>query len=433
MPPTPEPLAAQARTLARQGDWAGARAKLMQLVDEVIGVTATDLIINRDQYSLNSLNGRVTLSDARQLFFKYHNEEGEDKTIEEYYNAELLRDTGYRVDVPLFACGEPGRQILFYTLRDNLRLADVCRDIEERQAWNEMSQVVEAQRQYDHDGLAGVLRTLGPGEADAVCREPIHQLFHHRLVSANNVPGFGGRVERAYVGKTFVFPGTVVEWDQLKDLRWTINGVTYASSLGELFAESGQRLAPQRLADHGVVTAHGDAHNANVWYEKVSGQAPRLVSFDPAFAGRQIPALLAEIKATFHNIFAHPVWLYEPTRVASQFHVTASIKGEQLIVEHNWQLTPLRSAFLESKSRHYWQPLLAALRDRHWLPTDWERVMRLALFCCPTLVLDLRADGGSGHTAHSSALGLALAMIAGSEPVEGEDIFSRFFSGLQPH
>lgn len=424
------PLAAQARTLARQGDWQGARVCLLQLASEVIGVPATDLSINRDQYSLNSLNGRVTLVDGRQLFFKYHNEEGEDKTIEEYYNAELLREAGYRVDVPVYACGEPGRQILFYHLRSDQRLADACRDIEERAAWDEIAPLVQAQREYDQEGLAGVLRTLLPGDVAAVCKEPIHQLFHHRVVGGDAEPGFGGRVERFYVGKTFQFPGLEVSWDVLKDLHWTINGVPYRYTLAQLFHASGQRLNPELLADHGVVTAHGDAHNANVWYETPPHASPRLVSFDPAFAGRQIPALLAEIKATFHNIFAHPLWLYEPTRVAEHYQVKVRVEGGMFHVEHDWQLTPLRREFLDSKRDLYWRPLLAALRERGWLPDDWQEVVRLALFCCPTLVLDLRDGGGSGHTAHSSALGLAIAVMCGSAPAKGTDVMSEWLDAL---
>lgn len=90
-----EPLAAQARQLVQAGEWQQAADVLRQLIGEVTGVAAGQLTINRDQYSLNSLNGTVTLEDGRALFFKYHNEEGEDKTIEEYYNAELLRESGF--------------------------------------------------------------------------------------------------------------------------------------------------------------------------------------------------------------------------------------------------------------------------------------------------------------------------------------------------
>lgn len=429
--PQREPLAAQARALTHAGEWQQAAAKLRQLVGEITGATVTQLAINRDQYSLNSLNGTLTLADGRGLFFKYHHEEGEDHTIEEYYNAELLRDSGFRVDVPLYACGEPGRQILLYRLRHDRRLADVCREIELHQRWDDAAPVIAAQQRADREILALTLPTLQAGEPDAVAREPIHQLFHHRLVSPGAAPGFGGRVAQFYVGQTFTLAQLTLPWAQLKNLRWQINGILYPHTLGELLLQAGELLAPARLAQHGVVTAHGDAHNANVWYETEHPE-PQLVSFDPAFAGRHIPALLAEIKATFHNIFAHPFWLYEPQRCDERYQINVQLQGDRLLVEHNWQLTPLRAPFLQSKGEGYWRPLLAELNARGWLPANWQRLMRLALFCCPTLVLDLRAGGGGGHNATSSALGFAIAVMLGSEPLAGEDIASRWFKLIDP-
>lgn len=51
-----EPLAAQARQLVQAGEWQQAADVLRQLIGEVTGVAAGQLTINRDQYSLNSLN-----------------------------------------------------------------------------------------------------------------------------------------------------------------------------------------------------------------------------------------------------------------------------------------------------------------------------------------------------------------------------------------
>ena len=107
--------------------------------------------------------------------------------------------------------------------------------------------------------------------------------------------------------------------------------------------------------------------------------------FDPAFAGEHIPALLADVKATFHNIFAHPFWLYHPEEADRRFHVSVSVADGRIDVTHDWQLTPLRRGFLDLKVEHVWRPLLAALAARDLLPPDWRSVMRLALFCCPTL------------------------------------------------
>lgn len=422
----PEPLAAEARILARAGEWQQAADKLRQLIGEITGTAALALTINRDQYSLNSLNGRVTLADDRTLFFKYHHEEGEDHTIEEYYRAELLREHGFRVDVPLYACGEPGRQILLYRLRDDRRLADVCRDIESGSGAVEAQQVIAAQQRADSEILQHTLATLKPGRAAEVAAEPIHQLFYHRLVSEGERPGLGGRVKKFYVDQSFQLADLRLDWQTLSNLQWEINGVRYSHTLRQLFLESATLLAPDALAQHGVIVAHGDAHNANVWYQTHDGEA-QLVSFDPAFAGSHIPALLAEIKATFHNIFAHPCWLYEPALAGDLYQLSVSRSGDSLQVSHNWRLTELRAAFLQSKGDRYWKPLLAQLKARGLLPGNWQRIMRLALFCCPTLVLDLRAGGGSGHTPVSSALGLALAVMLGSE---GDDEFDRWLKQL---
>ncbi|WP_413733731.1 hypothetical protein ACL2XP_15670 [Sodalis sp. RH21] len=420
------PYAAQARALAKAGDWQGAGERLSRLIAEITATPVLGLKINRDQYSLNSLNGQVRLADNRTLFFKYHHEDGEDQTIEEYYRAGLLRDAGFRVDVPLYACGEPGRQILLYALRSDKRLAEVCHDIEDRLDWRHMDAVVDAQQRADWALWACCRPTLVPGSRESVVKEPIHQLFYHRLVSPGEPAGLGGRVKQFYVDKDFQLAQECIPWRDLGRLQWEINGVVYPHTLEQLFLEAGARLEPAALAGHGALTAHGDAHNANVWFDTCGGQ-PELVSFDPAFAGSAIPALLAEIKATFHNIFAHPCWLYEPERAAQRYQVSVSRQGDRLKVTHNWQLTPLRRAFLASKGTWYWRPLLAELQQRGWLPGHWQRIVRLAMFCCPTLVLDLRAGGHSGHTPVSSALGLALAVMLGSG---GEDDFTRWLDDL---
>jgi hypothetical protein len=421
-----EPYAAQARALVKAGDRAEAADRLGRLIAEITATPVLDVKINRDQYSLNSLNGRVVLADNRTLFFKYHHEDGEDQTIEEYYRAGLLRDAGFRVDVPLYACGEPGRQILLYALRNDKRLAEVCHDIEDRRDWEHMDAVVDAQRRADGALWVCCGPTLKPGSRESVAKEPIHQLFYHRLVSPGEPAGLGGRVKQFYVDNVFQLAQERIPWEELRRLQWEINGVLYPHTLGQLFLEAGERLEPAALAGHGVLTAHGDAHNANVWFDTRGGQ-PELVSFDPAFAGSAIPALLAEIKATFHNIFAHPCWLYEPERAARCYQVSVIRDGDRLKVTHDWQLTPLRQAFLDSKGELYWQPLLAELKRRGWLPAQWRRIVRLALFCCPTLVLDLRAGGGGGHNPVSSALGLSIAIMLGSG---GDDLFTRWLDAV---
>ncbi len=163
-----------------------------------------------------------------------------------------------------------------------------------------------------------------------------------------------------------MLPGVTLNWRELRDLRISLNGVVYRDSLGALFDTAFTALEPARFEGLGV-TAHGDAHNANIWYEETHTETPgppRLTLFDPAFAGTHVPALLAEVKPTFHNIFAHPYWLYEPEVAATRFQAKVERRGDVLVIETDWALSPLRTAFLERKGALLWRPLLAVMQAR---------------------------------------------------------------------
>jgi len=422
---------AEARRLVRDGQWQAAEGVIARLIAETFGLAVAGVEINRDRYSLNSLNGFVSTRDNRAFFFKFHQEEGEGDTVGEYYRAEVLRDAGFPIDLPVHASGAVGRQILLYRRRDEPRLADLCRAVELGESGADPALLVGAQRTLDRLIGERYAATLHPATAAQVANESIHRLFHARLVDPGKENELGGRARRFYVDQTFAFPGVAVSWRDLADKRWRINGVTFRHSLRELFEESRDRLNPARLDDHGAVVAHGDAHNANVWVEP-AGAGKRLVFFDPAFAGHHIPALLAEIKATFHNIFAHPFWLYDAPLAHRRYAAAVQLEGGIIEVSHDWQLSPLRAEFLESKAELVWRPLLVALKQRGWLPAEWRRIVRCALFCCPTLVMDLRAGGTADHTPVTSAIGLAIAMMVGSEPDEGSDIVSAFLDSVAP-
>jgi hypothetical protein len=72
------------------------------------------------------------------------------------------------------------------------------------------------------------------------------------------------------------------------------------------------------------------------------------------------------------------------------------------------------------------------------LPADWRRRLKLALFCCPTLVMNLRSGGtmiGAGaHNPVSSAIGLGIATMMGSAPQSGAgDVLSAFLDAIEPN
>ncbi len=416
--------------LARRLVAAGKREDAERVVADLVSVNfylpVARVAINADWSSLNSLNGIVDVADGRRFFFKFHQEEGEEVTVEEYYRAELLQSAGLPVDMPAMICRRPGHQMLLYAFRRDRQLAAACLEIE-RGAAVDFGPLVGLQG--DLDRLTGevYLRTLHASRPDWSTAEPIHQLFHNRLVTAPDTTRLAGRVGRFYAGNEMRLPDVTMPWTEFANLRWRINGVAYRHSVGELFHESLDRLEPAKLAGGGATIAHGDAHNANVWIEQRDGD-PRLLLFDPAFAGEHVPALLAEVKATFHNIFAHPLWLYHPAEADARFAVGVKVANGWIDIAHDWALSPMRAAFLELKAKLIWRPLLGALRDRRLLPEDWQRIVRCALFCCPTLVLNLSAGAAHGATAGRSApmsaLSFAIAVMAGSEPATGTDVFA---------
>lgn len=406
-----------------------AETLLAELLFDLFELDAQNLAINFDQYSLNSLNGFFE-SGGEKYFFKFHQEEGEEKMGGEYYRADILTRAGLPVDQPVMMSTLPGEQILVYKRRFDPRFSDVLRAIDLEPDAAAAVEAVDAERELSEAVLKVYLETLHPVTPAQVAEEPVHRLFSARLVSEPGTAFPGGRYESFYIGKHFAFPGVSLDWSEFAAARFVINGIAYEKTVGELFDDAHSRLAPLRLADAGGVTAHGDAHNANVWYRK-SEDGASLAFFDPAFAGEHIPTLLAEVKTTFHNIFAHPLWLYEPALAEQKFEARARYENGTLHANFDWQPSPVRQALLDVKSTALWKPLLAELKSRALLPADWRTVIRLGLFLCPTLVMNLRA-GAATHNPTSSLIGFSTAVMVGSEPTAGADIVTRFLDAIDP-
>ncbi len=421
---------AEIREVART-DSARAEAMLSALLADLFGIEVRDLRINHDQYSLNSLNGFFS-DGTQECFFKFHQEEGEEEMTGEYYRADILARAGLPVDQPILMSTLPGEQVLVYRRRRDPRFSDVLRDLDQTSEPAGIERAADAEGRLN-DRLLQVARdSLHPITPDQAAAEPIHRLFHERLIDQATASYPGGRLQRFYVGQTFDLPGMSAGWDELSAARPVLNGIAYDASFGELFDRAWRRLAPRRLADAGGVVAHGDAHNANVWYER-GEEADNLAFFDPAFAGSDVPALLAEVKSTFHNVFAHPFWLYDGQEIPGRYHVSAALEDGCLRIDTDWDLSPVRRRLLQVKAERYWRPWLRELSGRGMLPDDWEDVVRLALFLCPTLVMNLRAGAAGPHTPASSALGLMMAIRVGARPVAGEtDIVSEFFDSIRP-
>lgn len=420
---------AELRALART-DRAAAETGLAAFIGTLFDIRVSDLKINVDQYSLNSLNGFFTSDDAA-FFFKFHQEEGEEDMTGEYYRADILAGAGLPVDNPVHVSTLPGEQVLVYRRRSDPRFSDVLFELDQTNDADGIARATTAEAELNARILAVAKDTLTPITPDQAAAEPIHRLFHERLIDPASGTYPGGRLASFYVGKRFAFPGGVdTDWATLAHARPVINGQPYGRTLAQTFDASYARYAPRRLADAGGVVAHGDAHNANVWYER-GDTADRLAFFDPAFAGHHVPALLAEVKSTFHNVFAHPFWLYNPEMAADRFTAQVEIADGELRIDTDWRSSPVRLALLETKADTFWKPWLAHLAARDLLPEDWEDVIRLGLFLSPTLVMNLTANADC-HNPVSSAIGLSVALAAASPPEDGADVITKFFDRIRP-
>lgn len=415
------------RAKARDGS---AETLLESLLHDLFKVDAKNIKINYDQYSLNSLNGFFDTADG-EFFFKFHQEEGEEAMSGEYYRADILAKAGLPVDQPVLMSVLPGEQILVYRRRRDPRFSDVLRALDLQDEPGRRAKAVKAEQKLSEEVLAVYLRTLHPITPEQAAAEPVNRLFFERLIDPATGAFPGGRYQSFYVGQEFAFPGVTLSWETFSTCRFRVNGVEYKDTIGDLFAAAHARLDPTKLGDAGGVTAHGDAHNANVWFCE-DGDEATLSFFDPAFAGEHIPTLLAEVKTTFHNVLAHPLWLYDPETAAERYQAKAKLKDGVLDITTSWALSEVRKALLDVKAIDMWRPLLAELARRDLLPADWRRVVRLGLFLCPTLVMNLRA-GATTHNPISSLIGFSVAMAAGSEPVDGADIMTEFFAAIDPH
>ncbi|WEK06700.1 MAG: hypothetical protein P0Y65_01370 [Candidatus Devosia phytovorans] len=402
---------------------------LGELLQDLFAIHPRNVTINYDQYSLNSLNGFFD-TDNEAYFFKFHQEEGEEAMSGEYYRADILARAGLPVDQPVHMSVLPGEQILVYRRRKDRRLSDVLRELDLKDDPGLRRIVVDAESRLSARVLDVYRESLHPITPEQAADEPINRLFYERLIDPATGAYPGGRLRSFYVGQDFAFPGATMSWEEFADARIVINGVSYQQTIRQLFDGAHERLKPSLLADAGGVVAHGDAHNANVWFVE-QGDRAELSFFDPAFAGDSVPTLLAEVKTTFHNILAHPLWLYDPEELEKAYSAQATYQDGELTIETDWKLSPIRADLLRVKAEEAWKPLLQLLKDRSLLPDDWRQVVRYGLFLCPTLVMNLRA-GVSRHNPTSSLIGFANAVRAGSEPVAGADLLSDTLDAVTP-
>jgi phosphoglycolate phosphatase-like HAD superfamily hydrolase len=386
--------------------------------------------------SLNSFNGFYR-TDGEEYFFKTHIEE--QGVVEEYYHAEQLHQAGYNIVRPLRTIHTEGQQMVIYPVVRWPIIFDLMRAVETGDAEGDTFEMLVSAEKQECAHLLDLYRsTFAPSTTDEQARAPIHQLFWHRLV--------GGRFTSFYEGKLVPFLNgkhtqeDSIPFNELLGYRWVINGVPQQKTLGELVERAKVVLNPAREAL--TIIGHGDAHFGNVFLEFAGQQAgqthagrqnagrpqgsplhsdreeieetrPRYLYFDPAFAGRHTP-LLDVIKPLFHNVFA--TWMYFPHEIAQSLELTVSKQDMTIGIEHNYTLTPVRKAILQTKVEFLLRPLIAELQGRDALPDDWEEILQLALMCCALLTINLL--DGERMPPSITWLGLLLAVQTGNSGIQ---------------
>ncbi|NEP41002.1 MAG: hypothetical protein F6K35_17955 [Okeania sp. SIO2H7] len=236
---------------------------------------------------------------------------------------------------------------------------------------------------------------------------PVHQLFFHRLT--------GGRLREFYENTEILLPGNTLQFEQLAEMKWRINGLEYQDTINELIHRAIALLNPEIGSNIPSIIGHGDAHNGNVFVDEYKGE---LIYFDPAFAGRHSP-FLDLTKPLFHNVFA--MWMYFPKEIAAELSINWEIKDGKMVVEHDFKPSPIRVSFLRSKIERVLKPLLADLQSKNWLNPCWREYLKLALFCCPFLTMNL--SDRVKFPPEITLLGLAISVEMGSRSLGDVDSF----------
>ena len=379
-----------------------ANQKLQDFFSSFLPFSIASVQVRPLAVSLNSINGFLTTNQGRKLFFKTHIEP--ESIINEYYNSAILAEAGYPIIQPIYRSSEWGKQLLIYDYFASPSVFTILWDLE-NEPTKGSSKVLQAQEKADQHLRYLYENSLENISAATHATAPIHQLFYHRLT--------GGRFKQFYQGIDIKLPGLTVNYADLAEFKWVINGREFPDSLGELVIKATEYLNPNKNTPS--IIGHGDAHNGNVFFIEETGN---LIYFDPAFAGRHSP-FLDLTKPLFHNVFA--IWMYYPEEIAKTLCIQWEIQGSTIEVKHNFEPSEIRLGFLNSKINYVLRPLVEGLQSKRILEENWQEYLKLALFCCPFLTMNL--SNSKKFSPEITLLGLAMSIEMGSfSPVNDQTL-----------
>jgi len=406
--------------LSAKTDPKDAEQRILTLVQGVapqLGVIS--VAINASKVSLNSVNG-ILQTPSKRYFFKLHAEAGDVEGLKnsEYYNSRILSDAGWPVVEPVFTSRLPGSQFVVYEYISAPTAFELYEKLEESK--ENADELLVAEKTLARKVCKAYLSSLQESTREDIQAVSLNQLFYNRLVSKES------RLEKYYLGKKVSLPEGEIAFDELAKMQWVINGVKYEKTLEDIIQSAKQLLDPAKEERVATVIGHGDDHNGNRFF--IGGE---FKFFDTAFAGRQ-PALLSFIKATAHNTLLHPQWLYESEKLDGKLELKVSVKDARVTVDHNWkteELSPLRMQILDIYAKEVWKPLLQEMSAKGMLPDYWREYIRVALFCCPFLVLNL--INGEKYAPPQSILALSKCVELGAKG-NTETIVGKFLKSIEP-
>lgn len=402
-------------------DRPAAEQALLVFIKRIGHVDVESISINPKPESLNSVNGFARFRDGAELFFKSHTEE--DEKLGEYYRSSILGDVGYPVVTPRRVRSLPGEQIAFYEPIRHETLFDLI-SREEDLTHDRISPLGEkllASERRLYGGVSEIYTlTLAQERKENAREAAINQLFSWRLKE-------DGRWTQFYRDKVVELGTVSIPFQKLATLKWTINGVKYAETLGEL-AERGRNILDG--CSGWSVIGHGDAHNGNIFFDAAKEE---LLFFDAAFAGRHCP-ILDCTKPLFHNHFAR--WMYFPEKVAKGNQYSIALRGEEIRVEHDFYPSAIRCESLQLFKECLLGPAIRLLIERGADRIRMQSILRAALFCCPMLTVNIAAAWKSNGTLAeryspiSKILGLCSAITVAGTPGSGRSRMSDLLAGV---
>ncbi len=113
--------------------------------------------------------------------------------------------------------------------------------------------------------------------------------------------------------------------------------------------------------------------------------------------------------------------MYYPQEIAAELSINWEIKDGKMVVEHDFKPSAVRVGFLKSKIERVLKPLLEELQSKNLLHPCWREYLKLALFCCPFLTMNL--SDRLKFPPEITLLGLAISVEMGSSSLGDVDSF----------